>query len=245
MTPPPIGGHYAIAKTFKLISHDFFWPGMCRSIRAYVHCCDACLHAKATQHKPYGLLKPLPVSAEHWHDVPLNFVFGLLLSSGFDSILVVKDCLSKHTHYLPCLTTINAAETADLFFRKIFRLHGLPKTILSDRRPQFASKFWRRLFEVLGVDIRLSTTFHPETYGSTEFTNQVMEQYLRIFCNFKQNDWFHFLPLAEFTYNNSVNSTTKLMPFVADAGVNPLFDPAIPCQPLTPRQPRSHSPRPQ
>jgi transposase InsO family protein len=104
----------------------------------------------------------------------------------------------------------------------------LPKTIVLDRGPQFASKFWKRLFEVLGVDIRLSTAFHPETDGSTKVTNQVMEQYLRIFCNFKQNDWFQFLPLAEFTYNNSVNSSTKLTPFFADTGVNPLFDPAIP-----------------
>jgi transposase InsO family protein len=115
------------------------------------------------------------------HDVSLDFIFGLLLSSGFDSILVVKDCLSKHVHYLPCLTTINAPETADLFFREIFRLHGLPKTIVSDSGPHFTSKFWKCLFEVLGVDICLSTAFHPETDGST---NQVMEQYLRIFCNF-------------------------------------------------------------
>jgi hypothetical protein len=201
---------------------------MRRSIRSYVRSCDACLHAKATRHKPYRLLKPLPIPTKCWHDVSLDFVFGLPLSSGFDSILVVKDRLSKRTHYLPCLTTINAPETADLFSCEIFRLHGLPKTIVSDRGPQFASKFWKRLFEVLGVDIRLSTTFHPETDGSTKVTNQVMEQYLRIFCNFKQNDWFQFLPLAEFTYNNSVNSTTKLTPFFPDAGVNPLFDPAIP-----------------
>jgi hypothetical protein len=84
------------------------------------------------------------------------------------------------------------------------------------------------LFEVLGVDIRLSTAFHPETDGSTEVTNQVMEQYLCIFCNFKQNYWFHYLPLAEFTSNNSVNSTMQLTPFYAESGIHPLFDPAIP-----------------
>jgi hypothetical protein len=97
-----------------------------------------------------------------------------------------------------------------------------------DCGPQFASKFWKCLFEVLGVDICLSTAFYPETDGSTEVTNQVMEQYLKIFCNFKQNDWFQFLPLAEFTYNISVNSTTKLTPFFVDAGINLLFNPVIP-----------------
>jgi transposase InsO family protein len=166
--------------------------------------------------------------SERWHNVSLDFVFGIPLSSVFDSILVVKDCLTKCAHYIPCLTTIDAPATSELFFREIFCLHGLPKTIVSDRGPQFASKFWRRLFEVLGVDIRLSTAFHPETDGSTEVTNQVMEQYLRIFCNFKQNDWFHYLPLAELTYNNSVNSTTQLTPFYAESDIHPLFDPAIP-----------------
>jgi hypothetical protein len=146
----PIGGDFGIAKTFELISRDFFWPGIRRSIRAYICSCDACLRAKATRNKPYRLLKPLPVPVECWHDVSLDFVFGLPLSSGFDSILVVKDRLSKRAHYLPCLTTINAPETADLFFREIFRLHGLPKTIVSDRGPQFASKFLKCLFEVLG-----------------------------------------------------------------------------------------------
>jgi hypothetical protein len=119
---------------------------------------------------------------KHWHDVSLNLVFGLLLSSGFDSILVVKDRLTKHTNYIPCLTTIDAPATAELFFHEIFRLHGLPKTIVSDRGPQFASKFWRCLFEVFGVDICISTAFHPETDSSTEVTNQVMEQYLCIFA---------------------------------------------------------------
>jgi hypothetical protein len=116
----PIDGHYGSAKTFELISCNFFWPGMRQSIRAYVRSCDACLRTKATQHKPYRLLKLLPIPTECWHIVSLDFVFGLLLSSGFDSILVVKDCLSKHAHYLPCLTTINAPETADLFFRESF-----------------------------------------------------------------------------------------------------------------------------
>jgi transposase InsO family protein len=146
---------------------------MRRSIRAYVRSCNACLRAKATRHKPYGLLKPLPVPVECWHDVSLDFVFGLPLSSGFDSILVVKDRLSKRAHYLPCLTTINAQEAADLFFREIFQLHGLPKTLVSDRGPQFASKFWKRLFEVLGVEIHLSTAFHPETDGSTASSGRV------------------------------------------------------------------------
>jgi hypothetical protein len=136
---------------------------------------DFQLQILATPHKLYRLLKPLPIPTECWHDVSLDFVFGLPLSSGFNSILVVKDQFSKRAHYLPCLTTINAPQTADLFFREIFRLHGLPKTIVSDRGPQFASKFWKRLFEALGVDIHHFTAFRPVTDGSTKVTNQVME----------------------------------------------------------------------
>ena len=114
----------------------------------------------------------------------MDFITDLPLSDSFDSILVVKDRLTKQAHYVPCNKSIDGSETANLFIREIFRHHGFPKTIVSDRGPQFVSKFWKRLFSLLKVDIRLSTSFHPETDGSSEVTNQILEQYLRIYCNY-------------------------------------------------------------
>jgi transposase InsO family protein len=102
-----------------------------------------------------------------------------------NSILVVVDRLTKMAHFTPCSKLITAEETTQLILDEIVRLHGLPKEIVSDRGPQFASKFWHRLFEVLGVDIRLSSAFHLETDGQTERTNQTLEQYLCCTVNYQ------------------------------------------------------------
>jgi hypothetical protein len=230
----PTAGHYGVAKTFELISRDYYWPGLRRSIRKYIRGCDICSRAKAERHKPYGLLQPLPIPADRWQDLSMDFITDLPLSDDFDSILVVKDRLTKQAHYIPCHKSIDGSETASLFIREIFRHHGFPKTIVSDRGPQFVSKFWKRLFSLLKVDIRLSTSFHPETDGSSEVTNQILEQYLRIFCNYQQSDWVRLLPLAEFTYNNSVNAVTNMTPFFANNGFHPIFDPATPTSSVVP-----------
>jgi transposase InsO family protein len=118
----------------------------------------------------------------------MDFITDLLIVRTKNSILVVVDRLTKMAHFTPCSKSITAEETAQLILDGIVRLHGLPEEIVSDRGPQFASKFWHRLFELLGVDIRLSSAFHPETDGQTERTNQTLEQYLRYTVNYQQDD---------------------------------------------------------
>jgi transposase InsO family protein len=122
----------------------------------------------------------------------MDFITDLPTVRAKNSILVVVDRLTKMAHFTPCSKSITAKETAQLILDGIVRLHGLPEEIVSDRGPQFASKFWRRLFEFLGVDIRLSSTFHPETDGQTERTNQTLEQYLRCTVN-KTTGWTYYL----------------------------------------------------
>jgi hypothetical protein len=222
----PVAGHFGVNKTVELVSRDYFWPGLRRCTRKFIRGCEVCCRAKSSRHKPYGLLRPLPVPQERWQDISLDFVTDLPPSQSFDSILVVKDRLTKMAHYIPCHKTTSGAQTAELFLANIFKLHGCPRTIVSDRGVQFTSSFWKRFFELLNVDLRFSTAFHPETDGSTEVVNQVLEQYLRIFCSYKQSDWSSLLPLAEFTYNNSVNSTTNMTPFFANNGLHPLFEPS-------------------
>jgi hypothetical protein len=130
--------------------------------------------------------------------------------------------------------TVTGKQTAELFMKEVFRLHGSPRSIVSDRGPQFISAYWKRFSELLNTNINLSSAFHPQTDGSTEVVNQVIEHYLWIYCNYQQSDWVSHLPLAEFTYNNSTNSTTSMTPFFANTGHHPLFDISLIREPVVP-----------
>jgi len=230
-----VAGHFGLAKTLELLARDFHWPRMRHTVRRFIANCDTCSRAKSSRHAPFGKLHPLPVPAERWWDISIDFITDLSLSSGFDSIMVVKDRLSKQAHFVPTHKCIDAPKTADLFLQHVFRLHGSPRSIVSDRGPQFVSTFWRRFHSLLGTSTNLSSAFHPETDGSTEVTNQVIEQYLRIYCNYQQSDWaFPHLTLAEFAYNNTINSSTGMTPFFANTGHHPLFDPTLSREPLVP-----------
>ncbi len=157
-----------------------------------------------------------------------------LLSETKNSILVVVDRLTKMAHFTPCSKSIMTEETAQLILDGIVRLHGLPEEIVSDRGPQFASKFWRRLFELLGVDIRLSSAFHLKTNGQTERTNQTLEQYLHCTVNYQHDDWLALLSQAEFAYNNTTHASTEISPFFANYGFHRRFSLEIPGDSVNP-----------
>ena len=114
--------------------------------------------------------------------------------------------------------TITAEELCRLYLANVWKHHGLPRTIVSDRGSLFTSDFWKRLCQHLGIESRLSTAYHPQTDGQTERTNAVMEQYLRAYVNYQQDNWVDFLPMAEFAANNHVSDTTKTTPFQANSG---------------------------
>jgi hypothetical protein len=151
----------------------------------------------------------------------MDFITCLPVSSGHNAILVVVDRFSKMSHFIPCSDTITAKELSSLFLQNIFRLHGLPKYIVSDRGPGFTSKFWKELLKQLNVKSNLSTAFHPQTDGQTERINSVLEQYLRIYVNYQQDNWSSLLPFAEFSYNNAEQSSTKKSPFFSNYGYHP------------------------
>ena len=142
-------------------------------------------------------------------------------SLGNDAILVTVDRFTKMAHFTPTTTTVDAPEVARLFLRDVYRLHGLPSDIVSDRDKVFTSGFWHQFLALLGIKPNLSTAFHPQTDGQTERVNQVLEQYLRIFCNYQQDDWQELLPLAELAYNNSIHASTGKTPFFANYGCQP------------------------
>jgi hypothetical protein len=151
----------------------------------------------------------------------MDFVTGLPEWEGYDAIWVVVDRLSKMRHCVPGKTTIDARGLAEIFLKEVVRLHGLPTIVISDRGPQFAAVFWKRLCERLGVDRQLSTAFHPQTNKQTERMNPSMEQYLRIFTSHQQNDWVQWLPLPEFAANNGTSKATKCSVFFGVTGADP------------------------
>jgi hypothetical protein len=220
----PAAGHFGTNKTIELVSRDYWWPQLWKFVKDFVRTCDTCARSKTPRHLPYGLLQPLPIPVAPWRSISMDFITDLPDSQGFDSILVVVDRFTKMAHFIPCTKTITGEGTAKLLLNHVFRLHGLPSDIVSDRGPQFASKFWKRLFQLMGVQTKLSSAFHPETDGQTERTNQTLEQYLRCTINYQQDDWADWLPLAEFAYNNSLHSATQKTPFFANFGFHPRFD---------------------
>jgi transposase InsO family protein len=221
---PPAMGHPGRAKTLELLTRKYYWPSMRKDVDRFVRNCHTCRRTKSTRHAPYGVLRPLSVPERPWQHISVDFVTGLPRSKDFDAICVVVDRLTKQRHLIPCTTTITAEGLADLFCDRVFRYHGLPETIISDRGPQFASRFWNHLCACLKIDPRLSTAFHPQTDGQTERVNAVVEQHLRAYVTYLQDDWVDYLFLAEFAGNNHISDTTSLSPFFANLGYHPRYD---------------------
>lgn len=218
----PTSGHLGKDKTLESISRNFYWPGMARDVRLHTRTCDACQRNKSSTHKPSGLLHSLPIPTRPWESISMDFITCLpKTAQGHDAILTVVDRLTKLAHFIPTTSTVNAPQTGRLFFDHIFRLHGLPQSIISDRDTRFTSKFWSSLFKLVGTKLAMSTANHPQTDGQTERLNRVIEEMLRAYVNSRYNDWDTHLSATEFAYNNSVNASTKATPFFLNYGHHP------------------------
>jgi len=154
----------------------------------------------------------------------MDFITDLPKSDGYNTILVVIDRLTKMSHFILCSKDLDARQFANLFMREIVRLHGLPDDIITDRGTLFTSALWKQTTGRLGIERRLSTAFHPETDGQTEQTNAILEQYHRAYINYQQDDWYGYLPLVEFAYNNGYQETMKNTPFFANYGRQPEYE---------------------
>ena len=213
----PTAGHHGRAATYELISRNYWWAGMRKTIARYLVNCDTCARIKPISHAPYELLKPMQVPATRWSSVSIDFITGLPKSGPqqHDAILVIVDCLTKMAHYIPTHESVTSEGTARLYFDNIFPLHGLPDSLVSDRGTQFTSGFSRSLCKLVGATQNLSTSFHTQTDGQTERVNDILKQYLRGYINYQQDNWTEILTLAEFAYNNTVSATTDITPFFA------------------------------
>src|ERR1700744_5343248 len=193
----------------------------------YVKGCTECQRMKINTRPTKAPLQPLypKMDALPFEVVSMDLITKLPVSQGNNSILMGTDhdC-TKAVVLIPCKETATAEDIAALYIRHVFVRFRLPKRFISDRDPRFASKFMRELCKILGVSQNISTAFHPRTDGQSERTNQWVEQYLRFFINDNHDDWYHYLPLAEFVHNNWVSETTKQSPFSLLSGYNPRAD---------------------
>ena len=216
-----VAGHFGRDKTLELMKRNYYWPNMEDWVRNYVRTCDTCQRIKTGRHGKYGKLKPLEVPYAPWVQIAMDFIVQLPTCRGYDRIWVIVDRFSKMAHFIPLKKT-TAKSLADEFVKEIWRLHGLPEGIVSDRDPIFVGNFWRDVEKLLGIEARRSTAFHPQTDGQTERVNQVLEQYLRAFVNWEQDNWVDLLPFAEYCYNNTEHSATKQTPFFGCYGRHPV-----------------------
>ena len=222
-----LAGHFGQNRTLALVRREYTWPELRTFVRDYCRSCILCKRNKAPRHRPYGLLKPLPVPLRPWDSISMDFIEQLPLSGEYDAILVIVDRASKQVILIPCDIYITSVQLAQLFLIHVFSKHGVPSHVTCDRGKEFISAFFRSLGELLNMKMHYTSGYHPSADGQTERMNQTVEQYIRIFCSYQQDDWDKLLPLCEFALNNAPNASTGISPFFANKG----YDPAITVHP--------------
>jgi transposase InsO family protein len=216
----PLGGHSGIPVTIRRIKQYFVWSGLTKDVQTFVSTFQICQQAKPERVKYPGLLQPLPIPECAWQVLSLDFVEGLPLSKKMNVVLVVVDKFSKY-HFLPLAHPFTALSVAQLYMQQVYRLHGMPKSMISDRDRIFTSSLWQLLFKLSGVDLKMSTSYHPQTDGQTERVNQCMETFLRCFVSACPTQWSSWIHLAEFWYNTSWHSALGRSPFEVLYGYAP------------------------
>jgi len=215
------GGHSGYSRTLARISSKFYWQGMNTAIKEFVQNCLICQQAKTSNTLPSGLLQPLPIPDMIWEDIAMDFITGLPPSHGFTVIFVVVDRLSKYGHFSPLKTDYTSKQVVENFVSTVIKLHGFPKSIVSDRDKVFTGQFWQHLFLLSGTILSMSSAYHPQSDGQSEIVNKCLEMYLRCFTFQNPKKWVKFLPWAEFWYNSSYHHSTGMTPFKAVYGRDP------------------------
>ncbi|KAH9706010.1 Endonuclease [Citrus sinensis] len=212
--------HMGRDKTLALIANTYFWPTMRREVYHYVESCRICQVSKGATTNA-GLFMPLPIPTQPWANISMDFVLGLPRTQrGMDSIFVV-DRFLKMAHFIACKKTTDALTVARLFFKEVYRLHGLLSSIVSDRDIRFLSHFWKTLWKLTNTHLNFSSAYHPQTDGQTEVVNRSLRNHLRSLVGNNLKMWDQKLYQVEFAYNRVVKRSTGLSPFQVNYGYNP------------------------
>jgi hypothetical protein len=216
-----IAGHFGHDKTFSQLSDSYYWPCMRAEVKKFVNNYKICQYAKGKK-KNIGLYQPFPIPESPWDAICMDFVLVFPRTQrGSDSIFLVVERFLKMAHFIPCQKTNDEMHVANLFSKEVVRLHGLPKSIVSDRDTKFVGHFWRTLWKNLGTTLSFSYVYHPQTDGQTEVVNISLGYLLRSLVTENHSQWVQILAQAEFAYNDSVNRSTGKIPFQIVYGMNP------------------------
>ena len=217
--------HLSSEKTATYLRDQIWWKSIVSDVDKYCRSCQVCATSKPQGGKPQGKLKTMPVPTRPWQFIGMDFVGPLPESSNrtgdYDMICVIIDLLTSMVHLVPSRQTYRASDIAELIFDSVYKLHGLPERIISDRDSLFTSKFWKRLHRLLNTELRMSSAFHPQTDGATERANRTITQMIRQCVGPNQKDWVMSLPAVEFAINSARSSTTGFSPFQLNYGRNP------------------------
>ena len=216
-----VAGHPGRAKTQELIYRSYWWPSLKRDVQAYVKSCPTCQRTKIDHQPCAAPLHPNPVPEYNWQFMSVDMITHLPNAQGHNAILMMVDMKSKD--FIPVAITdeLSSEGWANLLIRHVISVHGVPERIYSDRGSIFVSNLIRDLYRKLGIQGNPSTAYHPQTDGQTERMNQELENYLRIFTSYRQEDWPDWLPMAAFSYRIRQHAATGFSPFYMTHGREP------------------------
>lgn len=192
-----VAGHFGGDRTMELVSRNFYGPNMEDEIRKFCNEWDNCQRTKAPRHAKHGLLHPLELPSKPWTHISTDFITDLPKSGGKSNILVVVDRFTKMAHFIP-IDKRDSPTVAKAYLEQVWKCHGFPEYVVSDRDGTFTGQYFTDLYNFLGIMRFMRTAFHPQTDGQTERINQVIEAYLRSYCNYEQDDWVGMLAMAEY-----------------------------------------------
>jgi len=214
--------HRGKHSTYFALHKHCYWRAMLRDVADFVRSCSTCLRNRPAPRKATGAPTPLPIPPYNWHTVTMDFAVNLPTSAnGNDAVLVVVDKLSKRKHLIPCRTDNTAEDVAAIYYNSVFRHHGVPVYIVSDRDPKFTSDFWQSLAKQFGTTLKMSTSSHPQSDGQSENAVRQLKESLRSYLCYDQDDWEDLLPSIEFALNSTPSASTGYTPFELDTGYLP------------------------
>ena len=202
---------------------EYYWPTFRKDIEAYVKGCNTYQKVKAKTSQSATPLHLNEIPSFPWEIISVDLIGPLPQSKSKNAILVVVDRFSKMIHLFPVMDTITSKGVTTIFCDSIFKLHGTPRKVISDRGPQFVSSFMKDLYKLLNIQANPSTAYHPQTDGQTKHINREVEKYLRIYINHRQTDWAEWLALAEFAHNSQMTSATGVSPFLLNYRQQPII----------------------
>ena len=205
----------------ELVTRNYQWLRVTKEVRRYVDGCNACQRYKNQSEVPAGKLMLNAIPEKPWSHISADFITKLPLAQGYEAILVVCDRFSKMAHFVATTEKTSAEGLVKLFQDHIWKLHGLPKSIVLDRGVQFTVRMMKELNNLLDIQMKFSMAYHPQIDRQMERVNQELKQYLRVFIDHRQEQQPDWLGTAEFTYSNKIYAATKTSPFKVNYSQNP------------------------